>query len=87
MAEIIEAPPQTAAATPEVMTVADLAAYLQVSRKAVYKIALAGDVPAAKVGDQWRFQKAMIDRWLEALSRQHYHGPTLPEESGDNGKL
>lgn len=90
MTEKSDAPTQPAAAArtfPEVMTVEDLAAYLQVSRKAVYKMAQAGELPAAKVGDQWRFQKALIDRWLAALSRSNYHGPTLPEETGENGDL
>ncbi len=65
---------------PEVMTVADLAAYLQVSKKAVYDLAKRGELPAAKLGDQWRFKKSLVDRWLEALSRQSYTGPELPEE-------
>ena len=41
---------------PQVMTVDQVAEYLQVSKRKVYDLAAAGDIPAAKVGDQWRFE-------------------------------
>lgn len=49
---------------PEVMTIDDLAAYLQVSKSSLYKLAQDGKVPGQKVGKHWRFHKAVIDRWL-----------------------
>lgn len=52
-------------ATPEVMTVEDLADYLQVGSKLVYKMAKSGELPSARLGDQWRFKRSLIDRWLE----------------------
>ena len=79
-----DAQPQGA---PEVMTVEDLADYLQVSKKAVYAMAKTGELPAAKVGDQWRFKKSLVDRWLTALSRQSYTGPNLPEGESQNGPM
>ena len=50
--------------TPEVMTIDDLAAYLQVSKSSLYKLAQEGRVPGQKVGRHWRFHKAVIDHWL-----------------------
>ena len=50
---------------PPVMTVDQVAAYLQVSKRTVYNMAAAGELPGAKVGDQWRFYRPEIDRWLE----------------------
>jgi len=71
--------------TPAVMTVEDLAAYLQVSPKSVYKLATAGDLPAARVAGQWRFFKPVIDRWLKVLSLKDYAGPPLGDFTDDEG--
>lgn len=60
---------QTPTSPPEVMTVDDLAAYLQVSKRSVYNMASAGEVPAVKIAGQWRFFKPTVDRWLEEQSK------------------
>ncbi len=65
----------TPSTLPEVMTVKDLAAYLQVSERSIYNMAAAHELPAARVANQWRFKKSEIDRWLEDLSRREYTGP------------
>ncbi|MBL9031455.1 MAG: helix-turn-helix domain-containing protein [Phycisphaerae bacterium] len=49
---------------PEVMTISDLAVYLQVSTSSLYKLAQRGKVPGRKVGKHWRFRKVDVDRWL-----------------------
>jgi len=49
---------------PDVMTIDDLAAYLQVSKSSLYKLAQGGKVPGQKVGKHWRFHRAVIDQWL-----------------------
>jgi len=46
------------------MTIDDLAAYLQVSKSSLYKLAQSGKVPGQKVGRHWRFHRATIDRWI-----------------------
>ncbi|MBX3368705.1 MAG: helix-turn-helix domain-containing protein [Phycisphaeraceae bacterium] len=46
------------------MTIDDLAAYLQVSKSSLYKLAQEGKIPGQKVGKHWRFHKKIIDRWL-----------------------
>ena len=70
---------QTVAGFPPVMTVDQVAAYLQVSKRTVYNMAAAGELPAAKVGDQWRFYRPEVDRWLMVLSRQNVGDPTPVE--------
>jgi excisionase family DNA binding protein len=50
------------------MTIDDLAAYIQVSKSSIYKLAQEGRIPGQKVGKHWRFHKAMIDGWLQAGS-------------------
>ena len=38
---------------------------LKVNRRIIYRLAKAGQIPAVKVGHQWRFRKTDIDAWLE----------------------
>jgi len=47
------------------MTVRQLAAYLSVNERTVLKLVSDGTLPGVKVGNQWRFRKAMIDTWLD----------------------
>lgn len=47
-------------------TVAEVAAYLKVSRDWVYRRAAAGDLPARKVGTHLRFLKSEVVAWLDA---------------------
>ena len=48
-----------------VLTIDDLADYLQVSKSTLYKLAQGGKVPGQKVGKHWRFRKETIDQWLD----------------------
>ena len=48
----------------ELMTVEELAGYLRVTEKTVYRLLKQGRIPAVKVGHQWRFDKNSIDEWL-----------------------
>lgn len=52
----------------EVMTIKQLADYLQLSVPSLYQMAQHGKLPAAKVGKHWRFQREVIDEWLRARS-------------------
>lgn len=51
------------------MTIEDLAAYLQVSRRTIYEWLKHNKIPAVKIVGQWRFQKEKIDSWMEKLAR------------------
>lgn len=63
MAQTVRAPGGRAA-PPEVMTISELAEYLQVSKSSLYKLVQQGKVPGQKVGKHWRFSRAVIDGWL-----------------------
>ena len=52
----------------ELMTVEEVAAYLRVTQKTIYRLLKRGSIPAAKVGHQWRFNKTLIDEWLQRSS-------------------
>jgi nitrogen PTS system EIIA component len=47
------------------MTAKQVAAYLNVNERTVLKLVQDGALPGVKVGNQWRFRKAMIDAWLD----------------------
>jgi nitrogen PTS system EIIA component len=47
------------------LTVKELAAYLSINERTLLKLVLEGAVPGVKIGNQWRFRKAMIDAWLD----------------------
>jgi excisionase family DNA binding protein len=48
----------------DVMTTEQAAEFLQTSRATLLRKARAGDIPAAKLGREWRFRRADLDRWL-----------------------
>jgi excisionase family DNA binding protein len=47
------------------LTVKQLAEYLSVNERTVLKLVSEGTLPGVKVGNQWRFRKAMVDAWLD----------------------
>lgn len=57
-----------------VMTANQVAAYLQVSEGRVYELARRGEMPAVRIGRQWRFKREHIDKWLDSLSRSKGSG-------------
>lgn len=71
---------------PPVMTVDQVAAYLQVSTRTVYNMVAAGRLPGAKVGEQWRFYRPEVDRWLMVLSRANV-GDSTPVEGAVHGDV
>ena len=48
------------------MTVREVAAYLSVNEKTVYRMAQKGNLPGFKVAGSWRFKQDDIDEWIEA---------------------
>jgi excisionase family DNA binding protein len=47
------------------MTVREVASYLNVDEKTIYRLAKRGDLPGFKVAGTWRFKKRDIDEWIE----------------------
>lgn len=48
------------------LTVREVATYLNVDEKTVYRLAKRGQIPGFKVAGTWRFKKDDIDAWIEA---------------------
>jgi excisionase family DNA binding protein len=53
----------------EILTIRQVADYLKVTERTIYRLAAAKKIPAFKVGGTWRFRKADIDSWIAAQSQ------------------
>ena len=54
----------------EVMTIAEVAKYLRMNDRTVYRLAQDGKIPAAKIAGQWRFRKDVLGDWLAGQMRR-----------------
>ncbi len=52
----------------EVMDIRQASEYLGVSGDTLYRYASEGFVPAFKLGNRWRFKKALLDAWMDEKS-------------------
>lgn len=48
----------------EILTITEVAEYLKVAERTIYRLAASKKIPAFKVGGAWRFAKADIERWI-----------------------
>jgi excisionase family DNA binding protein len=61
------------------LTVHEVAQRFGVNPTTVYHLARQGELPAFKVGNQWRFSKAMLESWIAEQvtgTAQHLPSPT-----------
>ncbi len=54
----------------QIMAVKDVASYLKLNERTVYRMASSAKIPAFKVGTSWRFKKEEIDTWIEQQHNQ-----------------
>jgi len=50
------------------MTVKQVSEYLQMDEHTIYRLAKSGKIPSFKTAGQWRFEKNLIDKWIEEKS-------------------
>lgn len=66
----------------EVLTAGEVASYLRVSLSTIYRLLKNGDLPAFKIGSDWRFNRVHIEEWLRSRAQTpefgSAHDPTLP---------
>jgi len=62
------------------LTTEEVLQYLQLNLKTVYRLIRSGQLPAVRVGRQWRFRKDDIDHWLK-------HHSIVPTSSGNHRLL
>jgi excisionase family DNA binding protein len=53
------------------MTIDEVAEYLNLHPLTVRRLAREGEIPAFKVGRQWRVKKELLERWLEESSMRN----------------
>jgi len=49
----------------DILTLQEVAQYLKVDERTVYRMVKSKQLPAFKVRNQWRFKKDAIDKWIE----------------------
>lgn len=54
-----------------IMTIREVADYLSVHTATIYKYAQKGEIPAFKIGSDWRFTKKHIDEWIEKRTKRN----------------
>ncbi len=63
----------------EVLTVQEVAAYLRIDIRTVYRLAKRGDIPCKKIGRQWRFNREEIEGLVgSGLRDRDYGRPDFP---------
>ena len=60
--------------TAEIFTLDEVAAYLKVGKRTVYRLAAAKKIPAFKVGGTWRFRRQEIDQWITEQTEKGRQG-------------
>lgn len=57
-----------------IMTITEVADYLKVTERTIYRLAGAKKIPSFKVGGSWRFSKVDIDEWIKKQSIEGLDG-------------
>ena len=52
----------------DILTISEVAEYLKVAERTLYRLAAGKKIPAFKVGGTWRFSSADIDTWIKQQS-------------------
>ena len=47
------------------LTIEEVLAYLKVTSRTIYRLIRTGDLPAMRVGRQWRFRRRDLDAWID----------------------
>jgi excisionase family DNA binding protein len=58
------------------LTIDEVAAYLKLHPLTVRRLARQGDIPAVKIGRQWRVKRDLLERWVEKRSMSKSDTPT-----------
>ena len=53
---------------PDMLTIAEVATYLKLHELTVRRLAREGELPAFKVGRQWRIKRELLESWIEERS-------------------
>jgi excisionase family DNA binding protein len=58
-----------------ILTLDEVASYLKVGKRTVYRLVSEGKIPAFKVGGTWRFRQTELDQWIGSRISKGAHAP------------
>jgi len=58
----------------EILTIKEVADFLKVTERTIYRLAAAKKIPAFKVGGTWRFRRREIDQWITEQTEKGRQG-------------
>lgn len=67
----------------DILTIKQVAEYLKVTERTIYRLAAAKKIPAFKVGGTWRFSLADMNSWIK---QQSMDGLDVGRDSGAEAK-
>ena len=67
-----------------VMDIKELAKYLAVGKSSIYRYVQQGNIPAFKVGGQWRFKRKSIDKWMEEKEKYNFEKKDRREDKSEH---
>ena len=50
----------------EFLTTKEVAEYLRVDMYTIYRLVSQRKIPAFKVGNQWRYKRSVLERWIKS---------------------
>lgn len=70
----------------KLLTLAEAAAILQVSKRTLFRMIQQKQVPAFKIGGQWRIRESQFKKWLDLAASQHHEKskPSLNESTSND---
>jgi excisionase family DNA binding protein len=54
----------------EILTVKEVAVFLKLHQTTVYKMIKSGELPAFRIGGDWRFRRSRIEEWLTSRTQK-----------------
>ena len=54
----------------EVLTIKEVAEYLKVNERTIYRLAASNDLPGFRVGNAWRFKRSDLEAWVLKQTEQ-----------------
>ncbi|EKA7363834.1 helix-turn-helix domain-containing protein [Vibrio parahaemolyticus] len=60
-----------------ILTIKDVAEYLKVNERTIYRLAASGELPGFKIGNSWRFKQSELEQYI---SSQHNRNSSPDKE-------
>ncbi|WP_255587567.1 helix-turn-helix domain-containing protein [Deefgea piscis] len=67
--------------TDEILTIKQVADYLKVNERTIYRLAGNSEIPAFKVGNSWRFKRSELELWI--ATQQDQYKTTIAVKAAD----